>query len=94
MFEALGKIQETKKITWLIPLVTGLIGVSVGVTLMYVLPAYVISILNTTGLFNTSMVNTAYTQVQTIQAIGFLVVVISLIWLVIGMISAGTGEKK
>ncbi len=89
----LQKFQETRKVYWLIPLVTGLIGVAVGITLMYLLPTYVISILNTTGIFTNDSVVAANTAVTGIQAIGFLVTMISLIWVIIGVVSAG-GKGK
>jgi len=56
---------------------------------MYVLPQYIVGVLNQTGLFSASQISTANTNVGTVQAIGFLITVIGLLWIVIGIVSAG-----
>ena len=80
-----------KGISWLIPVATGAVGVIVGVTLMYLIPPYLIDVLNQTGLFTD--VSAANTAIAAIQGLGFFVVVISMIWLVIGVISGG-GKRR
>ena len=71
--------------------VLSLITLAAGVALMYVLPEYIVSILNQTGLFTAATVATAITQVGTVRTIGFLVIIISLIWMVISVISMRKG---
>jgi hypothetical protein len=79
--------MNAKHIKELVAIATGLIAVAAGIALMYVLPQYIVSILNSTGLFTAAQITTANTSVATIQALGFLVVIIGLLWIVIGVIS-------
>lgn len=85
------KFCETRHISWMVPIATGLIAVAVGIALMYMLPQYIISILNSTGLFSAAQVSTANAQIATVQALGFLVIIIGLLWVVIGVISEVRG---
>jgi hypothetical protein len=88
-------VQELKILrgAGLLTFMTSLIALAVGVALVYVLPEYIIGVLNTTGLFTAATVATATTQVNTLRAIGWLVVVISLIWMVVGVIGMVRGGK-
>lgn len=79
--------MKAKHIKELVAVATGLIAVSAGIALMYVLPQYIIGILNQTGLFAAAQITTANTNVATIQALGLLVTIIGLLWIVIGVIS-------
>lgn len=97
-FDAFLEFLRTHKhVLWLLEIVTGLIGVSVGVALMYLLPPYIIGILNNTGLFTAAAVTSANNAVTTILAIGFLITIIGLFWVVLGIVSfvrtAGKGGK-
>lgn len=95
--KAFKEFNETYKVLWLLEIVTGLIGVAVGVALMYLLPTYIIGILNNTGLFAAASVTAASTAITTIQAIGFLITVIGLFWVVLGIVSfvrTAGGNKK
>ena len=87
---------SSKKIHWLVPIATGAIAVCAAVALMYVLPPYIISILNSTALFTAAQVAAATAAVTTVTAIAFLVVIIGLLWVVIGIVSSqdkGKGAK-
>lgn len=92
LFKLYAEFCENRNVHWLVPIVTGLIAVSAGVALMYVLPPYIVSILNQTGLFTSAQITAANSAIQTVQALGFLVVVIGLLWIVIGIVSA-SGKK-
>jgi hypothetical protein len=70
----------------LLAFMTSLIALAVGVMLVYTLPEYILTTLNNTALFSAATVATAQTQVTTLRAIGWLVVIISLIWMVVGVI--------
>ena len=74
----------------LLSFITSLIGLAVGVMLVYILPEYILGILNDTALFTTTTVDAAQDAVNTVRAIGWLVVVISLIWMVVSVL----GMKK
>lgn len=65
----------------------GLIVLFVGVALMYMLPEYIISALNATSTFSATTVSTATTQAGQIRSLGFVVIVISVVWLLISVIS-------
>lgn len=95
MFEGLKSFFSSKKgVHWLIPITTGLIGVTTGLVLMYLLPPYILETLNSTGIFtNQTGVTTARTRMDNITALGFLIVVISMIWIVIGVISSARKGK-
>lgn len=77
----------------LLTFMTSLIALAVGVMLVYTLPEYILTVLNGTGLFGAATVATATTQVNTLRAIGWLVVVISLIWMVVSVIGMVRGGK-
>jgi hypothetical protein len=85
---------QNRKIQWLVPIATGLIAVAAGVALMYLLPPYIVSILNSTALFTAAQVALATTAITTITALGFLVIVIGMLWIVIGIVSGGSGKGK
>lgn len=91
MFETYRRMCGSKGINWLVPIATGLIGVAAGVALLYLLPEYLLTVLNDTALFAAATTTEAQTAIDSIQALGFFVVVISMIWLVIGVISASKG---
>ena len=56
---------------------------------MYMLPEYIISALNSTGTFEAADVTTATEKADQIRAVGFVVVVISVVWMLISVISGG-----
>jgi multisubunit Na+/H+ antiporter MnhB subunit len=85
---------NSKKIHWLVPIATGAIAVCAAVALLYVLPPYIISILNQTALFTAAQVAAATAAVTTVTAICFLVMVIGLLWVVIGIVSSQKGGGK
>ena len=79
----------------LLPLAIGMITLAAGVTLMFILPEYLIYILNTTGQFAASTITNATTQLGVVRGVGMAVIVISLIWIIIWMISgAGLGKGE
>lgn len=67
-------------------LTIGLIVLFVGVALMYMLPDYIISALNSTGVFSASDVSTANTQADSVRSLGFVVIIIAVIWLIFSVI--------
>jgi len=85
---------ENKNISWLVPIATGCIAVAAGVALLYLLPPYIVSILNATALFTAAQVAAATAAITTITALSFLVIVIGLLWVVIGIVSSGAGKGK
>jgi len=80
-----------KGVAWLFPIAVGIILLAVGVTLMYLLPAYITSALNETGVFDETLITTAQSKVQTVQGIAMVVIIIGLIWIVIGVVG---GARK
>ena len=82
-----------KGFTNLLPLAIGMITLSAGVTLMFILPEYLIYILNTTGQFSTETISTATTQLGVVRGVGMAVIVISLIWVIIWVISGAHMAK-
>jgi beta-lactamase regulating signal transducer with metallopeptidase domain len=74
---------------YLLPLAIGLITLSVGLTLVYILPEYIISALNSTSAFTAATIAAAQTAVNSIRALGYVVIVISVIWVLIAVISGG-----
>lgn len=72
----------------------GIVLVAVGVTFMYILPPYIISTLNSTGVFSASAVATANTQIASVQALGFAVIAIGLIFTLVGVISGAGGKGR
>ena len=94
ILKALGiKSQEgkTKGITQLYSLTIGLIILFVGVALMYMLPEYIVGALNNTSVFSTATVTTAIAQINSIRALGFVVIIISVIWIIFSVIGSGQG---
>ena len=69
--------------------VIGLVVTMVGVTLMYILPGYVIGVLTATTTFNATDLATARTAVGQAQGLGFAVVLFGLIWTMISVIAGG-----
>lgn len=69
----------------------GIVLVAVGVTFMYILPTFIISTLNSTGIFSAASVATANTQIAQVQAIGFGVIAIGLIFAMVSVISGVKG---
>jgi len=74
-------------------LTIGLIVLFVGVALMYMLPDYIISALNETGVFSASDVTTANTKADSVRALGFVVIIIAVVWLIFSIIG-GSGPQK
>ena len=83
------KINKTLNGVALFAFVVGLIILFVGVALMYVLPEYIIYALNQTGTFQNAQVLTALTQVSQLRSLGFVVVVIAIIWMIIAIVAGG-----
>jgi hypothetical protein len=71
----------------------GIVLVAVGVTFLYILPPYIITTLNSTNVFSTAAVSTANTQVAQVQAVGFAVIILGLIFLLVGVIGSVGGGK-
>jgi len=72
--------------TQLYGLTVGLIVLFVGVALMYMLPDYIISALNDTGVFSADDVTTANTQADSVRALGFVVIIIAVVWIIFSVI--------
>jgi type IV secretory pathway component VirB8 len=83
---------KNKNIDWLVPIATGTIAVAAGVALLYLLPPYIVSILNQTALFTVAQVAAATAAITTITALSFLVIVIGMLWVVIGIVSSQKGK--
>jgi hypothetical protein len=66
----------------------------IGVALMYIIPDYVIKALNDTAVFATATVTTANTQLATVRSAGFAVVIISVIWLIVSVVTGLGGNRK
>ena len=77
-------------------LVIGLIVLFVGVALMYMLPEYIIGALNQTSTFTAATVAQAYAKADQVRGIGFVVVIIAVVWVMISVMAGGTalGGKK
>lgn len=88
----IAMLKGTKKIHWIVPIATGCIAVTAAVALMYMLPPYIVALLNNTGLFAAADVAAASAAVTTVLAICFLIIVIGLLWIVIGIVSAKKGK--
>lgn len=80
--------SKRKGVAWF-GFITGLITLCVGIALMYILPEYIIGALNSTGTFSSSAISTATQKADQARALGFVVVVIGLVWMVIGGVTAG-----
>jgi hypothetical protein len=78
----------------------GVLLLCIGVALMYIIPDYVIKAINDTAIFTGSTVTTANTQLATVRAAGFAVVIISVIWLIVGIVvgggmqASGAGQRQ
>lgn len=83
-----------KGIAWLFPLTIGIILLSVGVALMYILPAYIIGALNETAVFNSTLVATAESKVSTVQSLAMVVIIIGMVWVLIGIVGGARGVTK
>jgi hypothetical protein len=70
----------------------GLVTLMVGVSLMYILPEFVIATISATGTFNATAIALARAQTTTVQGVGFAVIVLSLVWLIIAVIGGGKGK--
>lgn len=88
LFAMLTQFSQNKNISWLVPIATGTIAVAAGVALLYLLPPYIVSILNATALFTAAQVAAATAAITTITALSFLVIVIGMLWVVIGIVSS------
>lgn len=75
-----------KGLTQLYGITIGLIVLFVGVALMYMLPEYIINALNSTGVFSAATVSTATAQANSIRSLGFVVIVISVVWILFSVI--------
>ena len=85
---------KNKNIQWLVPIATGTIAVAAGTALLYLLPPYIVSILNATALFTAAQVASATSAITTVIAVGFLIIIIGLMWVIIGIVSSGSGKGK
>lgn len=75
-------------------LTIGLIVLFVGVALMYMLPDYIIEALNDTGVFQPADYTTANTQADTIRSLGFVVIIIAVVWIIFSVIGGqGSGAR-
>ena len=83
----LGNFLRNKRGVALFSFTIGLITLFVGVALMYMLPEYIIGALNQTGTFEASDVSTAKQKADQIRAIGFVVIIISVVWMLISVIA-------
>ena len=74
----------------------GIIMIVLGVTFLYILPDYVVKVLNDSAVFSTATVNEANSKIATVRGVGFAVIVIGVIWLIIQMVAGvgGTRGKK
>lgn len=73
-------------------LAIGLIVLFVGVAMMYMLPELIIYQLNETDIFPVADVATALDQAEQVRAIGFVVIIIAVIWMLISIISSKGGQ--
>jgi len=70
----------------------GLIILFCGVALMYMLPEYIINTLNSTGVFATGDVTTATTKAGQVRSLGFVVIIIAVVFMIFSVM--GGGGKK
>lgn len=80
-----------KGLAYLLPLAIGLITLTAGVAMMYILPEYIISALNATGTFTADTITTATTKVGVVRNLGMAVIVIAIVWIIIAVISGKKG---
>ena len=84
-------MKGSKGVAQLYGLTVGLIVLFVGVALMYMLPDYIISALNDTGVFSDADVTTANTQADSVRALGFVVIIIAVVWIIFSVIGGKGG---
>jgi len=75
-----------KGVSQLYGMTIGLIVLFVGVALMYMLPDYIIAALNETGVFTAADVTTANTQADSVRSLGFVVIIIAVVWIIFSVI--------
>ncbi len=85
-------MKGSKGVTQLYGLTVGLIVLFVGVALMYMLPDYIIAALNDTGVFSAADVATANTQADSVRALGFVVIIIAVVWIIFSVIGGKGGN--
>lgn len=85
----LGKFKGAALYTFAI----GLVLVAIGVTFLYILPNYIITTLNSTSVFATADITTALSKVGQVQAVGFAVIIIGLIFMLVSVVS-GVGGRR
>ena len=85
------KRLRNKGLAYLLPLAIGLITLTAGVAMMYILPEYIISALNETGTFTSATITTATTKVGVVRNLGMAVIVIAIVWIIIAVISGKKG---
>lgn len=66
-------------------LAMGIILLAIGVTFLYTIPDYVISVMNETGMFSASDISEANTKVDNIRNIGFIVIFIAVVFMIFGV---------
>ncbi len=81
-----NEVGVTNMVNQLYGLTIGLIVLFVGVALMYMLPDYIINALNSTGVFEQADVTQANTQADSIRSLGFVVIIIAVVWLIFSVI--------
>jgi membrane-anchored glycerophosphoryl diester phosphodiesterase (GDPDase) len=69
----------------------GLIVLFVGVALMYMLPELIINQLNNTTIFTAGTVATAQAKIDSVRGIGFVVIIIAVIWMLISVVAGKQG---
>lgn len=69
----------------------GLVLITMGVTFMYILPPYIISVLNGTGIFTDASLASATTAIGQVQGVGFAVIMIGLVFMIVSVVS---GRKQ
>ena len=79
--------SRNKGMAQLVPLAIGIIVLAAGVTLMFIIPEYLIYTLNQTATFDETALETATTKVNTVRNIGMAVIIIALVWVIIAVIS-------
>jgi len=85
---------DKKGVSQLYGLTIGLIVLFVGVALMYLLPDYIIAALNNTGVFTAADVATANSQADSTRSLGFVVIIIAVVWLIFAVIGGGAPKSQ
>ena len=80
------QFTNRKGVSQLYGMTIGLIVLFVGVALMYMLPDYIIAALNETGVFTATDVSTANTQADSVRSLGFVVIIIAVVWIIFAVI--------